>query len=110
LRIVRFTMTPGSTLSRGRSGSMPATLLARRFTFLATRRVSLRRRWAALDALRRVRRTAFFALAAGRAVFALADLALRAEAGRAARRRGDFVDFFLVIAMISLPPVERHAA
>jgi len=107
LRIVRFTMTPGSTLSRDRSGSMPATLLARRFTFLVTRRVPLRRRWAAADALRRVRRTAFFALAAGRAIFALATR--RAEAGRAARRRVDFVDFFLVIAMVFLPPVERHA-
>ena len=104
-------MTPGSTLSRDRSGSMPATLLARRFTFLVTRlvtrRVPLRRRWAAADALRRVRRTAFFASAAGRAIFALATR--RAEAGRAARRRVDFVDFFLVIAMVFLPPVERHA-
>lgn len=96
-------MTPGSTRSRGRSGSIPATLLARRFTFLATRRVSLRRRWAAVDAFRVVRRTAFFALPALRAIFALADAGRRAEAGRAAGRRVDFLAFFLVIAMVSLP-------
>ena len=104
LRIVRLTMTPGSTFSRGKSGSISATLLARRFTFRATRRVSLRKRWAAVDALSRVRRTAFFALPTRRAVFALADLALRTAVGRAAGRRVDFVDFFLVIAMVSLPP------
>jgi len=109
LRIVRFTITLGSTVSRGRSGSISATLLARRFTFRAIRRVSLRRRWAAVDALRVVRRTAFFALPALRAILALADLGRRAEAGRAAGRRGDFFGLFLVIAMVSLPPVGRHA-
>jgi uncharacterized protein YgiM (DUF1202 family) len=76
-------------------------LLARRFTLRAIRRVCLRRRWAAVEALRFVRRTAFFALPALRAIFARADLGRRAEAGRAAGRRVDFLGFFLVVAMVS---------
>jgi hypothetical protein len=51
--------------------------------------------------LRIVRRTAFFASPALRAIFALADLGQRAEAGRAAGRRVDFLGFFLVAAMAS---------